>query len=113
MTTDAVLIREVPEDEPGDGIEVRLVDLDRDRSDVIRNLLGGVYFTLDLPGARLGLLIREDADRETYLNLPATFLAYGAGRIGPDPIRGPVLLFGIDQDGQHTDVPEPFLALFD
>jgi hypothetical protein len=55
--------------------------------------------------------MRADVDQDVYLNLPATFLAYGAGRTGPDPIRGPVLLFGVE-DGALTDVPDEFLALF-
>jgi hypothetical protein len=108
---DAVLIREIPPDEPGDGIEVRLVDLDPDRVDVVRHILGESTFGLDLPRIACRLIMRADVDQDVYLNLPATFLAYGAGRTGPDPIRGPVLLFGVE-DGALTDVPDEFLALF-
>lgn len=113
--TDAILVRQTPEAEPGKGDEVRLVDLDPDRTDVIRAYLGTTEIVfLPLDRCRLILLIGGDPFLDGGpINLPATLLAYGAGRPGPDPIRGPVLVFGLGRDNELADVPEDVLGLFD
>lgn len=89
--------------------DVRLVEVDPDRRDLILALLDADdVHPVNAPG-RLTLLVDAHGARHgRRLNLSATFLLYPR-----DPVRGDVLVFGRGEGGTLTDVPDEFLLVFD
>jgi hypothetical protein len=95
--------------------EVRLVDVDVDRRDVLLGLLDtDAFSTYNFPELGSQLLLDDHGLRKKKpVNLAATMLIYGSGRRPLYPFLGDVILLGLTVDGETSDPPEDLLYLFD
>jgi hypothetical protein len=94
--------------------EIREVDVDTTRTDVLLSYLdASTYDTIRIHSGAV-LLVDRYATRDVApLNMYASMLVFAA-RPGPfHGVNGATVLFGLDADGQWSDVPDDLLALFD
>lgn len=94
--------------------EIREIDVDPSRADVISTYLNNAE-TVDEIRVHAGavLLVDRFATRDVApLNMYASLLVFAA-RPGPfHGVNGTTILFGLDPDGEWTDVPDALLGLF-
>lgn len=94
--------------------DVRAIDLDPSRGDVLRNLTGATTLgTINLRELGLTLWIDDEGLlRDLPLNLAGTLLVWGTGRRPVHPVVGTVVVVGLTHDGGYVDVPDDLLSLF-
>jgi hypothetical protein len=93
--------------------EIREIDVDTTRTDVLLSYLDASTFDVIRIHAHAILLVDRFATRDVApLNMYASFLVFAA-RPGPfHGVNGATVLFGLDPDGEWTDVPDDLLGLF-
>ena len=87
-------------------------DLDLDREEIVlHTITGSDLGILDLDRLRLRILY-DAGPWDRPFNLTATLLLYGSGRRPAHPVRGDVLIVGLDADGAPTDAPDDLADMF-
>jgi hypothetical protein len=93
--------------------EIREVDVDATRADVLTSYLDAETYDPIRVHAGAVLLVDRYATRDVApLNVYASLLVFAARPGAFHGVNGTAILFGLDPDGEWTDVPTDLLALF-